>query len=151
MHEAAAAIKAIKSALAADTGTNGFNTLVAGRIYAFEAPQEATLPYGIIKQVSPGMDTQGIGTKRQLTSPLYGVFIVVADNPTSTVAQQAAKRIDEVVGKLVTRSVTDANGDAYQVSARREGGALILGEHDKVTNKVYYQVGGRYRVRLSAV
>jgi hypothetical protein len=145
-HEAAAAVKAIRAQLSGDSTLVG---LVSEGIYAESAPQDAVLPYVIDRQRSSGVDSQVISPRRSMTSPLHDVGIWVADDPFSETAQAGAKRIDELLGSLGSYSVTDANGDAYEVSARREGGAWVREEVDPKTMKKFYWVGGSYRLSIS--
>jgi hypothetical protein len=147
-HEAAAAVKALRAQLSGDGTLVG---LVSTKIYAESAPQDAELPYVVMRQRSSGSDSQVINPKRNMTSPLHDVGIWVADDPFSTTAQSGAKQIDELLGSLASYSVTDANSDVYEVSARREGGAWVREEVDAKTMKKFYWVGGSYRLSISAV
>lgn len=154
-HEAAAAAKAIKANLAT---RSALVTIVTATIdgssrvqfYAESAKQDAVLPYVVFRQRSPGEDSQVINPKRVMTSPLYDVGIWVADDPHSATAQSGAKEIDVALGSLGSYSVTDANGDTWEVSARREGGAWIREEVDPKTMKKFYWIGGSYRLSISA-
>lgn len=146
-HEAAAAAKAIKANLAARPI---LVALVSTKIFGESAPQTATEPYVVFRQRSPGEDSQVINPKRVMTSPLFDVGIWVADDPYSTTAQSGAKQIDEALGSLGSYSVTDANSDVWEVSARREGGAWVREEMDKETKRKFYFVGGSYRLSISA-
>src|SRR5689334_3380793 len=96
-HEAAAAKLAIEAVL---PGT-----------FFESAPQNAVVPYKICRQRSPGADSQVIGGKRAMTSPLVDVGIWVEWDPYSSVAQAGAKEIDDAMESLRSYSVTDANGD----------------------------------------
>jgi len=146
-HEAAAAVKAIRAQLSGDAT---LTALVSTKIYSPSAPQDAVLPYVVIRQRSPGDDSQVINPKRNMTSPLYDVGIWVADDPYSTTAQSGAKRVDVLLGSLGSYSVTDANSDVFEVSARREGGAWEREEVDQKTMKKFYWIGGSYRLSISA-
>jgi predicted membrane-bound mannosyltransferase len=150
-HEAAAAAKAIRVNLIAD-GTLAALITTGGvvKVYAESAPQDAVLPYVVFRQRSPGDDAQVINPKRSMTSPLIDCGIWVERDPYSATAQSGAKRVDVVLGTLGSYSVTDANGDVWEVSARREGGAWVREEVDQKTMKKYYWIGGSYRLSISA-
>lgn len=154
-HEAAAAAKAIKANLATRSALVTIVTAtIAGssrvQFYGESAPQDAVEPYVVFRQRSPGEDSQVINPKRVMTSPLVDVGIWVADDPYSTTAQSAAKQIDVALGSLGSYSVTDANSDVWEVSARSEGGAWIREEMDKETKRKFYFVGRSYRMSISA-
>ncbi len=87
-HEAAAAVKAVRAQLSGDAT---LVTLVATRIFAESAPQDATLPYVVMRQRSPGSDSQVINPKRVMTDPLIDVGIWVENDPYSATAQSGAK------------------------------------------------------------
>jgi hypothetical protein len=146
-HEAAAGAKANHALLSGDAT---LTALVSTRIFAESAPQDATLPFVVDRLRSPGDDAQVINPKRAMTSPLRDVGVWVADDPYSATAQSAAKRIDVVLGTLGSYSVTDTNGDVWEVSSRREGGAWVREEVDPHTKRKYYWVGGSYRQSISA-
>lgn len=146
-HEAAAGVKALRAQLSGDVT---LTALVSTKIYAESAPQDAVLPYVVMRQRSPGDDSQVINPKRSMTSPLIDVGIWVADDPYSATAQSGAKRIDVVLGALGGYTVTDANSDVWEVSSRREGGAWVREEVDQKTMKKFYWVGGGYRLSISA-
>src|SRR4051812_15540774 len=127
-HEAAAAAKAIKAKLAANSTLVAL--IVAAKHYGESAEEGAVEPYIVFRQRSPGDDSQVINPKRAMTSPLIDVGVWVASDPYSTTAQSAAKQIDVSLGTLGSYSVTDANGDVWEVSARSEGGAWVREEID---------------------
>src|SRR5689334_10161550 len=104
-HEAAAGVKAIRAQL---SGDSELVALVSTQIFAESAPQDAVLPYVVMRQRSPGDDSQVISPKRSMTSPLFDVGIWVAGDPYSPTAQAGAKRIDEQLGALTAYQVTDA-------------------------------------------
>jgi hypothetical protein len=146
-HEAAAGAKAIRANLAAN-GT--LDTLVSSKFFGESAPQDAVLPYVVFRQRSPGNDSQVIGDKRAMTDPLVDVGIYVEKDPYSATAQSGAKEIDEALGSLGSYSVTDLNGDVWEVSARSEGGAWVREEVDlKAGGKKFYWVGRSYRLSIS--
>jgi hypothetical protein len=154
-HEAAAGAKAIKANLAARSALVTIVTAtIAGssrvQFYGESALQDAVVPYVVFRQRSPGEDQQVINPKRVMTSPLFDVGVWVANDPYSTTAQSAAKQIDVALGSLGSYSVTDANGDVWEVSARREGGAWVREEYDKEQKTKFYWVGGSYRLSISA-
>jgi hypothetical protein len=154
-HEAAAGAKAIKANLAARAALVTIVTATIGgssrvQFYGESAPQDAVEPYVVFRQRSPGEDSQVINPKRVMTSPLIDVGIWVVDDPYSSTAQSGAKQIDVALGSLGSYSVTDANSDVWEVSARSEGGAWIREEPDKETKKKYYWVGRSYRLSISA-
>jgi hypothetical protein len=154
-HEAAAAAKAIKANLATRSALVAIVTAVIGgssrvQFYGESAPQDAEEPYVVFRQRSPGEDSQVINPKRAMTSPLIDVGIWVADDPYSIAAQSGAKQIDVALGSLGSYSVTDANSDVWEVSARSEGGAWIREEVDKETRRKFYFVGRSYRLSISA-
>ncbi len=150
-HEAAATAKAYTEVLE-DNGT--LAALVTNgsviQVFAESAPQDAVEPYVVGRQRSPGSDSQVLPDKRAMSSPLIDVGVWVADDPFSATAQSAAKQIDESLGSLANYPVTDANGDVWEVSFRREGGAWVREEMDKETKKKFYWVGGSYRGSISA-
>lgn len=156
-HEAAAAAKAIKANLAT---RSALVTIVTATIdgssrvqfYAGKAKQDAVIPYVVFRQRSPGDDSQVIGDKRAMTSPLYDVGVWVADDQYSATAQSATKQIDVALGALAHYSVTDANGDTWSVSARSEGGAWEREETDLKSGsaRTYWWVGRSYRLSISA-
>jgi hypothetical protein len=146
-HEAAAAAKAIEAVLSGNSSLNA--VVAASKHFAESAPQSAVVPYIVFRQRSSGEDSE-VFTKRNMTSPLIDVGVWVADNPYQSTAQVAAKQIDVSLGVLVNHSVTDANSDSWEVSARREGGAWIREEIDPKTMKKFYWVGGSYRFSISA-
>jgi hypothetical protein len=136
-HEAAAAKLAVEAVL-------------PGTLFE-SAPQNAVLPYKLCRQRSPGTDSQVIGGVRAMTSPLVDVGIWVEWDPYSAVAQTGAKEIDEAMESLRSYSVTDANGDTWEVSSRSEGGAWVREEVDtKAGGKKFYWVGRSYRLSISA-
>lgn len=147
-HEAAAGAKAIKSSLAANATLVAL--IVATKHFAESAPQDATIPYIVFRQRSPGDDSQVINPRRSMTSPLIDVGAWVENDPFSATAQSAAKQIDVSLGSLGSYSVTDLNGDTWEVSARSEGGAWVREEVDQKTMKKYYWVGRSYRLSISA-
>jgi hypothetical protein len=146
-HEAAPAAEAIKAKLAA----NGFLTAViaASKHFAESAPQNTDGPFIVFRMRSPGEDSQVLPDRRAMASPLFDVGAWVADNPYSPTAQTAAKQIDVSLGALAHYSVTDANGDVWEVSARRE--SMLLNEEIdlKAGGKKFYWVGGSYRFSIS--
>ncbi len=144
--EYAAAEKAIRAAL---TARAPLVASVSTRMYAYEAPQAVTGDY-ILFSLMSSIDEQGVGTKRVMTRALYQVEFITTKQPSHATVQSAAKEIDEALGKMVTRTVTDANNDSYHVSGRREGGSRVIGEKDARTQVTYYRVGGRYRLDVSA-
>jgi hypothetical protein len=136
-HEAAAAKLAVEAVLP-DT-------------FFESAPQNAEVPFKVCRQRSPGTDSQVIGGVRAMTSPLVDVGIWVEWDPYSSTAQAGAKEIDDAMESLVSYSVTDANGDVWEVSSRSEGGAWIREEVDlKAGGKKFYWVGRSYRLSISA-
>lgn len=150
-HEAAAAAKAIRANLIADTTLAALiTTSGVVKVFAESAPQDAVLPYVVFRQRSPGEDSQVINPKRNMTSPLLDVGIWVEGDPYSATAQSGAKRIDVLLGTLGSYSVTDANSDVWEVSARREGGAWVREEYDSTTKRKFYFIGGSYRFSISA-
>lgn len=150
-HEAAAAAKAIRAKLIGDATLAALiTTSGVVKVFAESAPQDAVLPYVVFRQRSPGDDSQPLHTVRAMSAPLIDVGIWVADDPYSTTAQSGAKRIDEVLGPLASYSVTDANSDTWDVSAKREGGAWVREEVDAKTMKKFYWVGGSYRFSIAA-
>lgn len=154
-HEAAAGAKAIKANLATRSALVTIVTATIGgssrvQFYGESAPQDAVTPYVVFRMRSPGEDSQVINPKRVMTSPLFDVGIWVADDPYSATAQSGAKEIDVALGSLGSYSVTDANGDVWEVSARREGGAWVREQVDPKTHKKFYWVGGSYRLSISA-
>ena len=154
-HEAAAGAKAIKARLATRSALVAIVTATiegSSRVqfYGESAKQDAVLPYVVLRQRSPGDDSQVINPRRSMTSPLVDVGIWVAEDPYSATAQSGAKEIDAALGTLGATSVTDANSDVWEVSARREGGAWVREEVDQKTMKKYYWVGGSYRLSISA-
>ncbi len=146
-HEAAAGAKAIKASLAANSTL--IAVIAAAKHFAESAPQDAVLPYIVFRQRSPGSDSQVINPKRNMTAPLIDVGVWVESDPFSTTAQSAAKQIDLTLGSLGSYPVTDANGDVWEVSARREGGAWVREEIDPQTKKKFYWIGGSYRLSIS--
>src|ERR1051325_1199755 len=134
-HEAAAAKLAVEAVL---PGT-----------FFESAPQNAVVPYKVCRMRSPGHDSQVIGGVRAMTSPLLDVGIWVEWDPYSAVAQTGAKEIDEAMELLRSYSVTDANGDVWEVSSRRES-MLLHEEIDTKGSKKFYLVGGSYRLSISA-
>lgn len=148
-HEAAAGAKAIKANLAANATL--IAAIAAAKHFAESAPQEAVAPFIVFRMRSPGEDQQAINPKRMMTSPLWDVGGWFADDPYSATAQVVAKQIDVSLGSLGSYSVTDANGDTWQVSARSEGGAWVREEIDlKAGGKKFYWVGRSYRLSISA-
>ena len=154
-HEAAAAFKAARVALKADaTLTALIGGSGAQRVYAMHVTQEvgqaAWVDYVLLQLGSPGRDTQVLDNRRSMTALLIDAWYVTEGDPFSASAQSGAKRIDVVLDALASVSVTDANGDTYQVSAQREGGPNVLESIDPETKKRVYMVGGSYRFYVSA-
>jgi len=120
-------------------------------IFFESAPQNAVAPYKICRMRSPGNDSQVIGGVRAMTSPLVDVGIWVEWDPCSAVAQAGAKEIDDAMESLRSYPVVDANGDAWEVSSRRES-MLLHEELDTRSGsaKKFYWVGGSYRLSISA-
>jgi hypothetical protein len=135
-HEAAAAKLAVEAVL---PGT-----------FFESAPQNAVVPYKVCRMRSPGHDSQVIGGVRAMTSPLVDVGIWVEWDPYSAVAQTGAKEIDEAMELLRSYSVTDANGDVWEVSSRRESMLLHEEIDTKAGGRKFYWVGGSYRLSISA-
>lgn len=149
-HEAAAAAIAWNQVLSnnstlADIVTREGNL----QIFAESAPQDAVEPYVVGRQRSPGSDAQVLPNVRVMSSPLIDLGVWVADDPYSEAAQVAAKQIDESMALLSSYSVTDANGDVWEVSARSEGGAWVREEVDQQTKNKFYWVGRSYRLSIS--
>lgn len=146
-HEAAATAKAIKEVHEANSALTALITAV----YFESAPQNAVGPYVVARMRSPGHDSQVIGGVRAMTSPLVDVGIWVERDPFSEIAQAGAKEIDESMESLRSYQVTDANGDVWEVSSRRE--SMLL--HEEIDTKSgaakkFYWVGGSYRLSISA-
>jgi len=153
-HESAAAFKAARAALVADATLVALIGAGTPRAYTMHVPQTvgqgAWQDYALLQLGSPGRDSQVLDNRRTMTTPLIDAWFVTKDDPFSAAAQSAAKRIDEVLGKLAHASVTDTNGDAYTVSAQREGGANVIEIVDRETKQRYYKVGASYRFYVSA-
>ena len=144
-HEAAAAKLVFKELL---EGNSTLMSLVSG-VHFESAPQGSVCPYVVCRMRSPGTDSQVIGDIRAMTDPLFDVGVWVEWDPYSAVAQAAAKEIDEEIGNLGSYPVTDANGDVWEVSSRRES-MLLHEEVDLKGSKKFYLVGGSYRLSISA-
>lgn len=149
-HEAAAAAIAWNQVLSNNTTLTDIVTNEGNlQIFAESAPQDAVEPYVVGRQRSPGSDAQVLSDKRAMSSPLIDIGVWVADDPYSEAAQVAAKQIDESMALLRSYSVTDANGDVWEVSARSEGGAWVREEVDQQTKRKFYWVGRSYRLSIS--
>lgn len=119
--------------------------------YFESAPQNAQTPYKVCRMRSPGSDSQVIGGVRAMSSPLVDVGIWVEWDPYSATAQAGAKEIDDAMESLRSYQVTDANGDEWEVSSRRESMLLHEEIDTKAGGKKFYWVGGSYRLSISAV
>lgn len=149
-HEAAAAAKAWSEVLSANSALTDIVTHEGDlQIFAESAPQDAVEPYVVGRQRSPGSDAQVLPDFRAMSSPLIDLGVWVADDPYSADAQVAAKQIDVSMTSLSSYSVTDANGDVWEVSARSEGGAWVREEVDQQTKRKFYWVGRSYRLSIS--
>jgi hypothetical protein len=135
MHELSRAEKWLYQALTADAA---LAAVVAGRVYAYQAPEKPTFPF-VLFSFQAGADKQGVGTSRVMTRPIYQVKAVGRDE-VSDALQTAADRIDEVVGKAVRQAV-----DGFIFTARRVS-PVAYAEPDKNSGRLFHHRGGLYRI-----
>lgn len=115
------------------------------RVYKYALPQSPIFP-SIVYSLAADTDTQGLGTVRILTRPLYLIKVVSKGAPSSLV-NLAADRIDEIVGKVVKDTFVSSAGDEYAVSSRREA-AVQFTERDPSSQQLYFHLGGLYRMEV---
>jgi len=101
------------SALTADAGVGGVNTLLSGRVYRDQVPQAAALPAATVTLVS-STDSNTLGGLRALGNVLVDVR-VVGPGAGYGALNAVADRVDAV---LQNRSGT--NGGVVVVELRRE-------------------------------
>jgi len=137
-HEISRLRKWVYDSLKADaTLTALIGGSTAPRIYAFQAPEGATLPY-VIFQVIGGFDTQALGTTRVLTQPQV-LIKVVSDGPPNASAMTIADRIDAVIGQASAES-----SESYVFSAIRQQPVEFV-EPKRDSSAYYTHSGGIYR------
>ena len=114
--------------------------VVGTRVFADRSPSPVVFPY-IIYNFLGGTDVQGLGTARLLARPLFQVRVVGEGSP-NTDARKVDKRIDTVLQNAVNQQ----SGD-YYFSARREQ-PVDRPELDPATNKVFFNLGGLFRLYI---
>lgn len=118
-------------------------TLVGTRIYMDYAPQtpaSRVYPY-ILYNLMGGTDSDGLGTVRVLTLPLFQVRVVTDGRPDGN-----ARKIDKRIDDVLQNAVYQPSGD-YFFTARREQ-PIDRPEFDTATNKQYHNLGGLYRLAI---
>lgn len=136
-HELTAVDNWAHDALAAKSN---LNTLVGGQIWRRAAKPGATRPYCLFGFQS-GSDTQGLGTIRLLTRPLFFAKLVFQGSITSTI-ETALNELDDAMGKV---SVSVSGG--YVISGRRI--SILDYEERDTDNKPIFHRGGLYRLDVS--
>lgn len=136
-HELSAVDNWAHDALAAKSN---LNTLVGGQIWRRAAKPGATLPYCLFG-FQGGQDTQGLGTVRLLTRPLFFAKLVFQGSITNAV-ETALNELDDAIGK-VSVSVSGS----YVISGRRIS-ILDYEERDPLNKPILHR-GGLYRLEVS--
>ena len=144
MADELSAVEAVIDELACADST--ISACIGDEVYSEVADQDAGERYLLFKFLA-GSDTQGPGTHRSQSNPLYLLTLVWKDAATEEV-RRAVAALDEVFGKLRSRAVTLDTGETYTVSARREAPHKMV-EIDKQTMARYTHKGGRYRFYVS--
>lgn len=140
MNELSRANKWIYGKLAANATITG---IVATRIYARKAPKDAAYPL-IVFNFQGASDSQGVGTARVLTRPLYQVKVICKNNPDDTV-YTVADEIDELIGKGIHELQSDV-----RISSRREAPLEYI-EDTPNSDKSFFHLGGLYRLSIHGV
>jgi len=129
--------------LTGDTGAGKVNTLVSGRIYAYQAPEGAAFPF-VVYSRQAGHDVMGVGAARIMASEVYQVKAVGKGATVSFWTIKAiADRIDEVL-----QGASGSVVDGRVLSCVRE---QIISYVENSGSDVYSHLGGLYRIQVQEV
>ena len=133
MAETLVAEQWLYSVLAADSQ---LAAIVGTRIYAYVAPQGATMPF-VVYQNQAGRDVRGVGPLRLMANLLYVVKVVAQTNSFATL-ETAANRIDVV---LQAASGTNVRGTVI-ACVREQPFSLV----ESTNEGQFRHLGGIYRL-----
>jgi hypothetical protein len=132
--------KWIYDILAADSA---LTAIVSTRIYADRVPPSPTFPY-VLYNTMAGTDIQAVGTVREATNAIFQIRVVSFGAPDAN-ARKADYRIDQVL----RGSVSQTSGDFRFTSWRTD--VIDRPEYDQLQNRQYHNLGGLYRLWITAV
>ncbi len=119
------------------------NSLVGDRVYAYQAPQEATFPLIVFARMS-GRDVRVVGPARVLANELYEVKAI---GRGTTIGFAALKAIADRIDVLLD-GASGAVADGQILACVREN-ALSYAETD--ADQIYCHLGGLYRIYVKAI
>jgi len=126
--------------LSCDTGLGGVNTLVGGRIYAYQAPEGAVFPF-VVYCRQAGHDVMGVGAARIMASEVYQVKVV---GKAATVSFGTIKPIADRIDTLL-QGASGTVVDGRVLSCVREQGISYV---ENSGSDVYSHLGGLYRIQV---
>jgi|GEM_PF-1006992 len=129
--------------LTSDTGPGKINTLVDGRIYAYQAPGEATYPV-VVYSRQAGHDVVGVGAARIMVSEVYQVKAV---GKGSTVSFGTIGAIADRIDTLL-HGASGSVMDGRILSCVRE---QVICYVENSGSDVYSHLGGLYRIQVQGV
>jgi hypothetical protein len=128
--------------LHADNGAGGVDTLVAGRIFADEAPQGAVYPYVLFSAQSNAEDVVSLGPHRVMVATLYWIRVV---------GQGASKRALGTIYDRLDGLLQAAGGVTALVRVLMVNREAQIATPPATVNGVRYsQLGGLYRAYVQA-
>ena len=133
MAETLVAEQWLYSVLAADSQ---LAAIVGTRIYAYVAPQGATMPF-VVYQNQAGRDVRGVGPLRLMANMLYVVKVVAQTNTFGTL-ETAANRIDAVL-----QAASGSNVRGTVIACVREQPFSLV---ESLETGQYRHLGGIYRL-----
>lgn len=114
--------------------------VVGSRLFADQAPQDASLPYVLWQMQSPQPDTVGVGGVRILTNMLWLVKVVDQTESYAGLLKAAADRIDEVLCGLAGQTVGGVTVDSC---VRVQPFRMV---EDESGGRQYRHLGGIYQI-----
>jgi hypothetical protein len=128
--------------LHADAGGGGVDTLVAGRIYADEAPAGSVYPFVLISSQSNPSDVVSIGPHRVMVDCLYFVRVV---------GKGASKKALQTIYDRVDVLLQAAGGLTASVRVLMVNREAQIATPPVTTDGIRYsQLGGLYRAYVQA-
>lgn len=118
------------------SGDTTLTNQIGQRIYNLQAPQDAALPFVIFGYMQ-GIDVQGVGTARVMSSVVYQVK-AVDEAESFTTAKGIADRLDALV-----QGASGSVSDGQILAARRE---QIIQYVETDVGIQYRHLGGLYRI-----
>ncbi len=144
MNESYRAETWLYATLAADTGAGGVNhatTGVAGRIYAYLAPADATTYPQVMLNYQGGADVMMLGAVRALNNMVYQVKVIgKGAAPNFGAIKALADRIDTLL-----HAAAGTTTDGRVLSCVREQGISYV---EVSGSDVYSHLGGLYRLQV---